>query len=284
MAEAIPVKSGWWQELTARVGAVLPRGLGPDAERQTIETAAGTAHYVAIGSGPPVIFLHGLDGSSRWWTPTLRLLAPHFRCFALDFIDFDRWRERSRVALPRASTFVAAWLEALELDHVHVIAHSMGGYAACQLAIEHPQVVDRLVLVAPAILGSRPPYIREASRLGPLAWTVTPAFLPVLVGDSLRTGPLRWLRSATELRQATPLPLEKIDAPTLLIWGARDPLVPVGQGPLVQRRIAEAQLLTLPGARHVPMYEQAAACNEAIDRFLHGEEINQHGSHEPDKG
>lgn len=275
MAEVLPAKSRWWRELTTRIESALPRGLGSDAARQTVETTAGTAHYVAIGSGPPVIFLHGLDGSSRWWTPTLRFLAPHFRCFALDFIDFDRWRERSRVALPRASTFVAAWLEALELDHAHVIAHSMGGYAACQLAIEHPEVVDRLILVAPAIFKSRPPYIREASHLGPLAWTVTPAFLPVLVGDSLRTGPLRWLRSAAELRHAAPLPLEKIDAPTLLIWGTRDPLVPVNQAPLVQRQIAKAQLLTLPGARHVPMYEQAAACNQAIEQFLLGERIDQ---------
>ncbi len=267
--------SGWWPELTARIGSLWPRGLGPEARRMTVETAAGKAHYVAIGSGPPVIFLHGLDGSSRWWTPTLRLLAPHFRCFALDFIDFDRWRERSRIGLPRASTFVAAWLAALELDRAHVIAHSMGGYAACQLAIERPELVDRLVLVAPAIFESRPPYVREATRLGPFAWTVTPQFLPVLVHDSFRTGPLRWLRSAVELRRAKPLPLEQIVAPTLLIWGTNDPLVPVVQGPQVQRRIADSRLLTLPGARHVPMYERAEACNGAIDRFLQGEPVGQ---------
>lgn len=265
--------AGWLPEITARLGSLLPRGLGPAGRRKTIETAAGTAHYVAIGSGPPVIFLHGLDGSSRWWTPTLRHLAPHFRCFALDFIDFDRWRERSRIALPRASTFVAAWLDALGLDHAHVVAHSMGGYAACQLAIERPSLVDRLVLVAPAVFTERPPFIREATMLGPFAWTVTPQFLPVLVGDSFRTGPLRWLRSAFELRRAQPLPLEHIAAPTLLVWGTRDPLVPIIQSATVQRRIANSRLVTLPGARHVPMYERAEACNDAIARFLLGEAV-----------
>lgn len=274
MAGAIEL-GRWLPELTARIGAPWPRGLGPGVQRQAIGTAAGTAHYIAIGSGPPAIFLHGLDGSSRWWTPTLRRLAPHFRCFALDFIDFDRWRERSRIGLPRASAFVAAWLDALELDHAHVIAHSMGGYAACQLAIERPSLVDRLVLVAPAVLGKRPPYIREATQLGPFAWTVTPQFLPVLVGDSFRTGPLRWLRSAFELRRAQPLPLEHIAAPTLLIWGTRDPLVPVVQGLAVQQRITDARLLTLPGARHVPMYERSEACNDAIERFLLGEPVGQ---------
>jgi pimeloyl-ACP methyl ester carboxylesterase len=274
MARTIEL-GGWLPEIAARIGAVLPRGLGPGARRETIETAEGTAHFLTIGSGPPVIFLHGLDGSSRWWTPTLRRLAPHFRCFALDFIDFDRWRERSRISLPRSSAFVAAWLDALGLDHAHVVAHSMGGYAACQLAIERPSLVDRLVLVAPAVFTERPPFIREATQLGPFAWTVTPQFLPVLVGDSLRTGPLRWLRSAVELRRAQPLPLEHIAAPTLLIWGTRDPLVPIGQSPEVQRRIANSRLLPLPGARHVPMYERSEACNNAIARFLQGEEVGQ---------
>ena len=257
-----------WPKLTRRIEASWTRGLGPGARRQAVETATGTAHFVVVGSGPPVIFLHGLDGSSRWWTPTMRLLAPHFRCLALDFIEFDRWRERSRVGLPDASAFVAAWLGAIDLDHAHIIAHSMGGYAACQLAIEHPALVDRLILVAPAILGPRPPYLRETSWLSPRAWTVTPDFLPILVGDSLRTGPLRWLRSAAELRRAGPLALEQITAPTLLIWGARDPLVPARQAPQVRRRIAGSRLITLPGARHVPMYERAAECNRAIERFL----------------
>ncbi len=239
-------------------------------DRQSIETAEGVAQYVAVGSGPPVILLHGLDGSARWWTPTLRTLAPHFTCYALEFVRFERWRERGRVTLPRAGAFVAAWVAALGLDRTHVVAHSMGGYAACRLALDHPQLVDRMALVAPAILGVSPPYVREAGRLGPLAWTVTPDFLPVLVGDSLRMGPLRWLRSAAELLHADRLPLEEIAAPTLLIWGSRDPLVPAIQGPLVQRRIAGARLLTLPGARHVPMYERANDCNGAIDRFLSG--------------
>ena len=200
-----------------------------------------------------MILLHGLDGSSRWWTPTLRALAPHFRCYALEFVRFDRWRERARVELPRAGTFVAAWLAALELDRAHIIAHSMGGYAACQLAITQPELVDRLVLVAPAILGARLLLAPQVGRLGPFAWTVTPAFLPILVGDSLRTGPLRWLRSAAELRRAELLPLEQIAAPTLLIWGMHYLLVPADDGPRVRERIAGSRLLTLPGARHVPM-------------------------------
>ncbi len=240
-----------------------------------ITTAEGEARYVTAGSGPPVIMLHGLDGSWRWWTPTLRRLAPHFRCFALDFNPFDRWRERSRVGLTRAAAFVAAWLDALGLAQVQLLAHSMGGYSACQFAIAQPARVERLALIAPAVLETRALVAPHTGQLRPRAWTVAPNFLPILIGDSFRTGPFSWLRSAAELHAATALPLERIAAPTLLIWGDRDPLVPPSRGERVQRQIAGSRLLIIPGARHVPMYERPDACNGAIERFLSGEAVGE---------
>ncbi len=246
---------------------------GPTARRQVIETAAGTAHYLVVGSGPPIIFLHGLDASVRWWNPTIRVLSRHFRCFALDFMTFDYWRERSRVRLPQSGDFVAAWLQALQLDRTHVIAHSMGGYSACQLAIAYPDLIDHLVLVAPAITEQRRLYLHELRQLGPFAWNITPTFVPIFVGDSLRTGPVRWWRAVQELQQAAPLPLSNITAPTLLIWGTRDPLVPVTRSANLQRQIANSRLLLLRGARHVPMYEQPDAFNQAVRAFFAGEAV-----------
>lgn len=259
--------------MRSRLRAAFLRFVPDDLEHRTIATAAGRATYAVAGSGPPVVLLHGLDGSSRWWLPTFATLTAHFRCYALDFVIFDRWRERGRVALPRAGTFVAAWLDALGLDWSHIVAHSMGSYGACQLALERPERVGRLVLIAPAVAPPRPIGAREAVRLLPFFGALEPNFLPVLLTDSLRTGPLRWLRSASELGTARPLPVEHIRAPTLLIWGARDPVVPASNGPGLQRRIAGSRLLSLPGARHVPMYERPHDCNEAIARFLHGEEV-----------
>lgn len=266
-----------------RGDAALPRAgaaQGAELRHERIATAEGEARYVTAGSGPSVILLHGLDGSWRWWTPTLRRLAPRFRCLALDFNPFDRWRERSRVGLPRAAAFVAAWLDALGLDRVHLLAHSMGGYSACQFAIARPERLDRLVLVAPAILGTRTLVGPHAGHLRARAWSVAPGFLPVLIGDSFRTGPLGWLRSAAELRAATALPLDRIVAPTLLLWGDRDPLVPPSRGPGVRRQIAGSRLLILPDARHVPMYERPDACNGAIERFLDGEMVGEEANDE----
>ena len=212
--------------------------------------------------GRPASITH--SRSWRWWRPTLRALAPRYRCYALDFVDFARWREAGRVPLARAPEFVLAWLDALGLDWAHVAAHSLGGYTALALAAAHPTRVGRLALVAPAALPVR---LREIHpRLIPA--TVAPPFMPVLARDSLRTGPSRLLRTLRELLAAEPLPLEAVRAPTLILWGARDPLLPPAHGRELARRLPDARLRLLPDAGHVPMYESPAACNAALIRFL----------------
>lgn len=262
------VRQGYIPQPWSAEGTRWPSRLGLGARRLTIETAAGPAQYIEVGSGPPVALLHGLDGSSRWWAPTLEALASRFRCLALEFVRFDRWRERGRVPLPRSGEFVAAWLAALGIARADIIGHSMGAYSACRVAIDRPDLVGRLVLIAPAILPPPGASLLDLARFVPFVGSVAPGFAPTLLGDTLRTGPLRWLRSTLELTQASPLPLERIAAPTLLLWGEHDPLVPVADGKVVRDRIPGARLVVVPRSRHVPMFEAPAACNAALAAFL----------------
>ena len=275
------VREGYIPQPWSAEGARWPLRLGLGARRLTVETAAGTARYVEVGSGPPVVLLHGLDGSSRWWAPTLEALASQFRCLALEFVPFDHWRERARVPLPRAGEFVAAWLAALGIARADLIGHSMGAYAACQVAIERPALVGRLALIAPAIVPLPGATVLDLARFVPFIGSVTPGFAPILLADSLRTGPLRWLRSTLELTQAPPLPLERIAAPTLLLWGEHDPLVPVEDGEIVRARIPNARLVVLPKSRHVPMFEAPVACNAALADFLADEQSPASSPHTP---
>jgi pimeloyl-ACP methyl ester carboxylesterase len=264
------VGEGYRPRLWSEEGVRWPQRLGLGAQRRQIETSLGVAQYVEVGSGPPVIFLHGLDGSSRWWAPTLAALAGQFRCLALEFVRFERWRESARVPLPRTGEFVATWLAALGIERADVIGHSMGGYTASQVAIDHPERVGKLALIAPAILPISAEYLRNLARVAPFLGTIAPGFAPTLLVDSLRTGPLRWVRSTLELTRAQPLALERIAAPTLLLWGKYDPLVPSTNGPIVRDRIPDARLIILPTARHVPMYESPVACNTVLSDFLAG--------------
>lgn len=266
------IRDGYIPRPWSAEGALWPQRLGLGARQRTIETAAGTAQYVEVGSGPPVVLLHGLDGSSRWWAPTLEALASRHRCIALEFVRFDNWRERSRVPLPRSGEFVAALLEALGIARADLIGHSMGAYTACQVAIDRPDLVGRLALITPALLPLADKSPLELVRFIPFYGTITPGFAPTLVTDAVRTGPMRWLRSTLEITRAEPLLLEKITAPTLLLWGERDPLIPIENGEVVQSRILNAQLRVVPRTRHVPMFEAPAACNAALTEFLGGNE------------
>ncbi len=270
-----PLRSGWqvfregYRPAPWSIeGVRWPQRLGLGAQRHQIETPAGKAQYIEVGSGPPVVLLHGLDGSSRWWAPTLVALASRFRCLALEFVRFDRWRERARVPLPHSGDFVATWLATLGITQADIVGHSMGGYTACQLAIDHPALVGRLALVAPAIFSLPGVSLSELVRFAPFLGSIAPGFAPTLVTDVVRTGPLRWLRSAAELVGATPLDLERIAAPTLLLWGQHDPLVPLRHSQAIAARIPHAKLVVLPTARHVPMYEAPVACNAALGEFL----------------
>lgn len=262
------IREGYRPAPWSAEGVRWPLRLGLRAQRLQVETAAGPAQYIAVGSGPPVVLLHGLDGSSRWWASTLEALASRFRCLALEFVRFDRWRERGRVSLPRSGDFVAAWLAALGIAQADIVGHSMGGYTACQLAIDHPALVGRLALIAPAIFPLSDLSPRELVRFAPFVGSIAPGFVATLVADSFRTGPLRWLRSTVELAGAPPLALERIAAPTLLLWGQHDPLVPLRHSQAIAARIPNARLVVLPTARHVPMYEAPIACNAALGEFL----------------
>lgn len=261
-------RQGYVPRAWSREGVRWPQRLGLGAVRRQIATEAGLARYVEVGDGPPVVLLHGLDGSSRWWAPTLTALATRFRCLALEFVSFDRWRERGRVALPQSGAFVAAWLAALGIARADLVGHSMGGYTACQLAIDHPALVGRLALVAPAVATLSGDSLRDLVRFAPFLGSIAPGFAPTLLTDTLRTGPLRWLRSTVELARAAPLELERIAAPTLLLWGEYDPLVPSANAAPLLARIPGARLTVLPAARHVPMYEAPVACNAALAEFL----------------
>jgi pimeloyl-ACP methyl ester carboxylesterase len=102
----------------------------------------------------------------------------------------------------------------------------------------------------------------------------SPRFLATLSYDALRADPVALLRSARDLLQEdVTRDLTAIQAPTLLIWGEHDALVPVSVGYELRRRIPHARLLVLKDANHVPMFHDARRFNTALLQFLRGDSI-----------
>jgi len=224
-----------------------------------------------VGAGPPLILLHGLAGSARWWARNIPALSRSFRVVALDLPGFGASARGGRLILDEAAGEVAAAMDRLEIARASVIGHSMGGLIAAGLAADHPARVDRLVLVDAAFLSLRRSKVRSVS--GPavtLRWTA-PSLLPIVLRDSLRSGPVRLADASIQVVRADwRAKLPAIEAPTLVIWGEHDGICP----PIIGRRIVEAipgsRLVVLQGAAHNPMWEQPDAFDREVLDFLAG--------------
>lgn len=222
-----------------------------------------------LGAGPPVILLHGLAGSSRWWSRNTAALAGSFRVIAIDLPGFGASPGGGRLDLDAVVGQLVATMDRLGLHRASVVGHSMGGLIAAGLAAEHPERVDRLVLVDAAFLSLD----RSASRslTGPavtLRWTA-PSLLPVLIADGLRAGPGRLMDAAIQLVQAdwrTKLP--RIEAPTLVIWGEHDEICPLTIGRGIVAAVPGSRLVIVEGAAHNPMWERSEVFDRAVLDFL----------------
>ena len=161
------------------------------------------------------------------------------------------------------------WLEALELERVALVGHSLGGLVCARVAARAPELVERLVLVAPAGVSRRRGLLGHLLPLAATACHSSPGFLRVLAADAVRAGPRALLRSARELlAQDVTHELRDVRAPTLLVWGERDDLVPASLGEVFARELPDARLLVIPGARHVPMVERPREFEDALVSFL----------------
>jgi pimeloyl-ACP methyl ester carboxylesterase len=214
----------------------------------------------------PVVLVHGLAGSARWWRDTETALARTHDVHTLDLPGFGSER-RARFNLGDAPALVAERLEAV--GPAHLVGHSLGGLVCARVAALRPELVERLVLVAPAGSLER---ATMRSHMLPLARALVaarPHFLRLLVEDALRAGPRTIVGAARELLRDDVLPdLRSIQAETLLVWGERDRLVPPSIGDLFRSELQTARLEVLRGARHVPMVERPREFTALLQEFL----------------
>jgi pimeloyl-ACP methyl ester carboxylesterase len=233
--------------------------------------------YEAAGSGEPVVLVHGLSGSTRWWFRNVPAIVERHRIYLVDLPGFGAMRSlRRRFVLAETATWLSEWMEAAGLERAHLVGHSMGGYISLRLAASRPELVRRLVLVAPAGVPTERSMIGHLVPLLLAAHYATPAFMPVLVRDALKMGPLTLWRAVRDLlAEDVRGDLRNVEAPTLLVWGENDPLVPPAVGDLLREEIPNSRLLLLQRAGHVPMFDQPKEFDAALLAFLAGELVGE---------
>ena len=264
----------------------------------TIATNGINLYYELHGSGPALVLIPGLGYNGWMYSHMIPGLAEHFQVISID----NRGSGLSdKPAGPYTAQMLAAdvigLLDAFDLPKAHIVGHSMGGFIAQALAIDYPDRVDRLVLSATNFGGPHhvpitPPAMAvltdvsgdpiERLRRGIVISTApgfaeaNPEFIeswvqyrvqhpidPAGYQAQLAIG-LGLLSEAASFEHK----LGRVTAPTLVLFGEHDAVVPPGNAELLAARLPNARVEILPNAGHVFPFETPEAANQAITRFL----------------
>lgn len=245
--------------MTASAGA-------PRARCEHIRLDGGTLYTEVTGKGPPVVLIHGLAGSTRWWARNVDALARDHEVHTVDLVGFGK-NVGGRFVLARAAGLLAEWMQRRGLRGASVVGHSMGGHIAADLAAAHPDLVGRLVLVDAALNLSGVPQPRPdlAKTLPYLPF----AMLPVILPDAARAGLPTLARATYQLATTDMRPvLARVRARSLVVWGEHDPCVPIEIGYALAGVLPGRAMAVIKGAGHIPQWERPAAFNSVVGEFL----------------
>jgi 3-oxoadipate enol-lactonase len=257
--------------------------------------ATSRLRYSVVGAGERgVVLLHGWGDTKEIWHAICAVLSSRARVFAPDLPGHGGSPLDGAERMQQVAERVATFCTARELTSFALVGHSMGGNVALELTLTHPQMVERLALVAPAALGTAmPPYTRLFLQDG-YGWAALRASLLFYRGvDALArqwrpitamTRILPGVRRAAFAAHHDPEGLhrllnalfansldgrlDQVRVPTLVINGDLDAVVPSRLSQRVAASIPEARFALVRGALHHPMDEQPEAFQRLLLEFL----------------
>ena len=261
------------------------------------------------GDGPPLLWIHGLGGIWQNWLLNIPAFMDSHRCVAVDLPGFGGSEvPDGEISIRGFAQTVDRVCDMLDVDNPVVIGNSMGGFTGAELAVAFPTRVSKLVLVAAAGLSTE--YLAREPLLA-----AARAFMALTARTGLRGNPVvkrrrirRWALQAvvryperlsvpltTELVAGANAPafipafealmgysfrdrLERIEVPTLIVWGRNDILVPVDDAEMFEHLIGDnARSVIFEDTGHLPMLERPTRFNELLASFIAGEREPERG-------
>lgn len=260
----------------------------------SIVTEQGLLHYESVGRGQPVILLHGWINSWDVWRDSMIALAQTraYRVYALDFWGFGDSAKgpRTEPSTFRISSYVDMvhqFMNTLGMQKAPIFGHSMGGTVALQMALAHPERVEKVAVVGSPIMGnSLNPFLRLAGygSIAKLIWRypiILHSIMRILLAkdskkvrlmisrDVQRTTIESFFRSIgdlrdTDLRAALPT----LELPTMGIYGVNDNIVSPENADLLSQSRHDTQITMMQHSRHFPMIDEPELFLQALHSFL----------------
>lgn len=278
-----------WVTIAGRPVNVID--IGPDARPASTHPARGT-----------IVWIHGLSGSWQNWLENLPVLAAAgWRCVAMDLPGFGASpMPVEKISITGYAAVVDELLRTLGVTRAVVVGNSMGGFVGAEIALRFPTRVERLVLVSAAgltietqrnlyhlarvtgratamgagWLASRSDVLARRARSRRTLLSIVaahPSRLPApLVSEQLKGSGKPGFVPAMDALTSYPIRdrLAEIKAPTLIVWGEKDPLVPVRDAWEFGRLIPGSRVVVYEDTGHVAMFERPAAFNALLEEFL----------------
>jgi pimeloyl-ACP methyl ester carboxylesterase len=286
----------WWLYTPDKSRAALETKY-LDAPSDYLELAGLRFHVRDSGAKetPAVILLHGFGASLHTWEPLARALSADYRVIRFDLPGFGLTGvdPSGDYTDARSVQVLGALMDRLGLARASLIGNSIGGKIAWNFAALHSDRVDKLVLISPDGFASpgfeygKKPHVpaivslmRYALPIFMVRQSLAPAYgNPAALTDELVTR-YRDLMLAPGVRGAMiarmeqvmladPVPmLRQIRAPTLLLWGEKDGMIPVTNAADYLKALPDARLVTFPKLGHVPQEEAPDQVSAEVRKFL----------------
>ena len=240
-----------------------------DLTSHMVESAAGVQHYVAAGSGTPLVMLHGLGAIAASWTPVAEAFSNEYRVVVPDLAGHGAsapLEGEINFALQMAG--LEAVMRAECSQPAILVGHSLGGWLGCLLTMAHPESVSRVVLVNgpillpwPEGLSMQPRDRASAARLFAATRSSTSPPVPDAMLDAYiayaNNGPIS--RFPFEIEAWKPYflhdRLRDFPRPVDLIWGMDDKLVPFANAEVLLESLPRVRATRLEGCGHLPHFE-----------------------------
>ena len=260
--------------------------------------------YAESGAGPVLLLVHGMGGGYENWREVIEPLARRYTVIAPDLPGHGTSAPgNGDYSTGALAVGLRDLLVALGHERATLVGHSLGGGIAMQLAYQFPELAERLVLVSSGGLGPEVSLVLRAAALpGSELWITATARTASWAGAALGRGlakvglrpapdvaevargyasladPGRRAAFLATLRSVINVSGQRIDAsdrlylaegiPVLIIWGARDPIIPVSHGERAHAAIVGSRLEIFHGVGHIPQLEAPARFVAILDRFL----------------